>query len=107
MNYHGDKGCVCEMKHAEERLKTFKLWPKFLLPKKHQLANAWFVYINQGDSVRCFACKLLLCDWRRSDDPFVEHYKWSKDCEFLKVCYVPESKEVSLNRSNLDFEYRG
>ncbi len=47
-----------------------------------------------------YYCKVKLIDWRRADDPFVEHYKWSKDCEFLKVCYVPESKDISVNRSN-------
>jgi hypothetical protein len=101
------KYAAAKLKHAAERLKTFHAWPKFLLPKRSQLANAGFVYTNQGDRVRCFACKVLLCDWKRSDDPFAEHYKWSNDCEFLKVCYVPEKQAVSLNQSKPVFHYGG
>ena len=85
------------LKYGAERLKTFYLWPKYLMPKASQLASAGFTYTNQGDRVRCFACDVLLCDWKRSDDPFEEHYKWSQDCEFLKVCYIPDKKQVSLN----------
>jgi hypothetical protein len=85
------------LKYAAERLKTFRFWRKYLMPKASQLASAGFIYTNQGDRVRCFACHVLLCDWKRSEDPFEEHYKWSKDCEFLKVCYAPDTKQVFPN----------
>ena len=78
------------LKYAAERLKTFEFWPKYLHPGKTKLANAGFVYTNKGDRGWCFSCNVVLCAWSPGDDPLLEHYRWSRDCEFLKLCYLPD-----------------
>jgi hypothetical protein len=100
-----DEEAETVLKYAEERLKSFKFWPKFLMPRAAQLASAGFIYTNQGDRVRCFSCKVLLCDWKKSDNPFEEHYRWSKNCEFLKVCHIPDIQDLSVNQSKPRFGY--
>ena len=72
----------------EDRLNTFKHWPKQLLPDKYRLAQAGFCSKNEGDKVTCFACGLNLNDWERADDPWVEHEKWSSNCIYLKIVGV-------------------
>jgi len=96
-----------KLKYAEERLKTFTHWPKYLRPGKIALAKAGFVYTGRGDRVQCFSCKTVLCAWAPSDDPWAEHYKWFKDCEFLKLSYLPEHHEVKLSESKVFQEWRG
>ena len=74
--------------YAITRLRTFDDWPKYMLPRKEQLASAGFTYTGKGDKVKCFKCGILLRDWRPTDNPFKEHYLWSKNCEFLQTCFV-------------------
>ena len=74
---------------AMDRLKSFETWPKYLRPTKEEMASAGFVYTGQSDRVVCFACKREMKDWSPDDIPLHEHYKWSKECEYLRIVYVP------------------
>ncbi|CAG2255224.1 BIRC7_8 [Mytilus edulis] len=37
-----------------------------------------------NDHVRCFHCGIGLQNWDSEDNPFVEHARWSQECQFLK-----------------------
>lgn len=39
---------------------------------------------GNNDHVRCFNCGIGLQNWDSEDNPFVEHARWSQECEFLK-----------------------
>ena len=79
-----------------KRYKSFDSWPKFLLPKKEDLAKAGFVYSGESDMVYCFCCGIYLRDWEPQDKPWTEHYKHSSKCVFLNMCKIPPSKDNSL-----------
>lgn len=55
-----------------------------ILKAPENLAEAGFYYVGFGDCVRCFQCGLGLRDWSESDDPWIEHSRWSKNCSFVK-----------------------
>lgn len=67
----------------EERLETFKNWPKSLKQKPKELAEAGFFYINVGDKTVCFCCGVGCKFWEEHDVPWEEHAKWSPNCTFL------------------------
>ena len=73
------------MMFYEDRLTTFEHWSKQIQPDKYRLAKAGFYYTGEIDKVICFACGATLREWERTDDPWTEHYKWSKTCVFLKM----------------------
>jgi len=69
---------------CDSRINTFKNWPhKF--PKKEQLAKAGFYYLGTDDQVKCYSCGLVLSKWSKNDDPWIEHCKYSGDCEYLRL----------------------
>ena len=74
-----------DMMFYEDRLVTFEHWSKQIHPDKYRLAKAGFYYTGEIDKVACFACSVILSEWERTDDPWVEHFKWSKNCSFLKM----------------------
>ncbi|OPL33585.1 hypothetical protein AM593_01348, partial [Mytilus galloprovincialis] len=39
---------------------------------------------GNNDHVRCFHCGIGLQNWDSEDNPFVEHARWSAECQFLK-----------------------
>ena len=39
---------------------------------------------GNNDHVRCFYCGIGLQNWDSEDNPFVEHARWSSDCQYLK-----------------------
>ena len=47
-------------------------------PKTENIERAGFTYMDRGDRVLCFSCKVELLNWNIIDDPFIEHYKHSK-----------------------------
>ena len=73
------------MMFYEDRLTTFEHWSKQIQPDKYRLAKAGFYYMGEIDKVVCFSCGITLREWEQTDDPLVEHYKWSKNCVFLKM----------------------
>ena len=90
------ESCDCDTvklrdyRFASDRLKTFATWPRHLLPRKQEIASAGFIYTGESDRVRCVWCKIHLGNWHPSDKPLAEHYKFSKNCEFLRICYISE-----------------
>jgi hypothetical protein len=77
-------------KNATNRFATYKNWPKHHFPDPIQLSKAGFIYKGYGDSCLCFNCQLTIKDWQNTSCPWVEHYKQSPNCSYLKVCYVQD-----------------
>ena len=84
------------MKYVSARLDTFKSWPKQMRQKKHEMASAGWIYTGQGDKVRCFHCNCGVYNWEYRDNPWKEHHKWQKNCEFLKLCYAVEEDDYDI-----------
>ena len=64
------------------REKSFSTWPE----KKSisEMIEAGFFYSGKSDTVYCFHCGLVLHQWEQSDDPRIEHLKWSKYCGYIR-----------------------
>ncbi|KAH3712509.1 hypothetical protein DPMN_072260 [Dreissena polymorpha] len=44
----------------------------------------FFLVSNEGeDATRCFHCGIGLRNWSQDDDPWVEHARFSPNCDFL------------------------
>ena len=41
-------------------------------------------YTGTGDKVKCVFCEVEIGVWERTDDPIIEHIKWSPNCALLK-----------------------
>ncbi|CAG2255228.1 unnamed protein product [Mytilus edulis] len=66
------------------RLSTFQTWPTSIQQHPETMAEAGFYYTGNNDHVRCFHCGIGLQNWDSEDNPFVEHARWSQECQFLK-----------------------
>ncbi|XP_052090054.1 baculoviral IAP repeat-containing protein 2-like isoform X2 [Mytilus californianus] len=66
------------------RLSTFQTWPTSIQQHPETMAEAGFYYTGSNDHVRCFHCGIGLQNWDSEDNPFVEHARWSQECQFLK-----------------------
>ena len=77
------------MEYYENRLKTFDAYPKQMLPDKIQLARAGLYYTGKSDVCQCFRCHVKLSAWERDHDAIKEHYKWSPNCEYIKMAGAP------------------
>ncbi|CAG9787764.1 unnamed protein product [Diatraea saccharalis] len=74
---------VADLRHEEERLKTFEKWPlTFLSPEL--LARNGFYYLGRSDEVRCAFCKVEIMRWEEGDDPAEDHKRWAPQCPFLR-----------------------
>ena len=82
-------------RYYEHRLRTFDTWPKQMIPNKYDLAQQGFVYTGQSDKVTCFQCGVVLKDWERTDDPWIEHSKWSPHCDYLKMIGCDRGQNVT------------
>ncbi|KAF4526813.1 hypothetical protein B566_EDAN015139 [Ephemera danica] len=82
----------------EDRLKSFKYWPKAIQQTPEDLASNGFHYTGCGDRVICFDCGLGLKDWHEEDTPHEEHRRYSPNCNFLK--WTAECQETSNKKSN-------
>lgn len=71
--------------YYDDRLSSFDTWSLQIIPDKYQLARAGFFYSGFGDKVVCFSCDLKLYNWEKTDDPWIEHYRNSSNCLFLKL----------------------
>lgn len=79
------------------RLKTFEHWPKQMVPRPKELAEAGFFYTGKGDAVICFCCKLGAKNWEKDDVPWEQHILHAvKNCSFLSLMkekeYIDEVK---------------
>ena len=68
-----------------DRLSSFENWPQQMRQNKYTLAQAGFVYTNEGDIVHCFACGVKVSQWKTTDIPLIEHKKWSPECIYLRL----------------------
>ena len=78
-------------KKYDDRLNSFKIWPKSHPVKATNLAKAGFVYTGQGDRVFCPWCQLYLVEWETYDIPMNEHYRHSTNCEYMLMIF-PQKK---------------
>lgn len=49
-----------------------------------KLAAAGFYYTGEGDKVRCFECKVEICQWQEGDNPMSDHQRWQEQCRFIR-----------------------
>ena len=66
-----------------ERLETFYNWPINGISIR-KLAEVGFYCIGDGDTVKCFMCHVEIGNWTQTDQPLLEHLKYSPDCPFVK-----------------------
>lgn len=85
----------------QNRLETFKTYP-LTYPSVSELAKYGFYYHGVADVCVCFNCKVVVGNWEKNDDPLTEHYKYSKNCSFLKKFVNNDSDVNIVNEKNLD-----
>ena len=73
---------LSNLEYYENRLKTFDTYPKKMLLDKFQLARAGLYYTGKSDICQCYAIK--------------EHFKWSSNCEYMKMVAAPPPRQPSL-----------
>lgn len=67
----------------EVRLQSYENWPvPFMDPGK--MAAAGFYYTGESDKVRCFECKVEICQWLEGDNPMADHQRWQEQCRFIR-----------------------
>ncbi|QEI03480.1 IAP-3 [Spodoptera cosmioides nucleopolyhedrovirus] len=90
------------LRSFQERLNSFSNWPAWAQVSPYHLALSGFYYIGRGDEVRCAFCKVEIMNWKRGDDPLVDHKRWAPQCTFAQnICSVtpitnPENGEPSV-----------
>lgn len=93
---------------VQSRLGTFKDWPISLKQKPKDMAEAGFFYTGKGDKTVCFYCGLGTKDWEDTDDPWIEHAKWSPKCDYLVLKLGDEMKNgLSLEVRSKETESSG
>ena len=83
------------MECYENRLRTFDTYPKQMLPDKFQLARAGLYYTGKSDICQCFRCHIKLSSWESDDDAVKAHFKWSSNCEYMKMVAAPPPWQTS------------
>lgn len=79
----------------DNRLASFKNWPKNHRLKPEKLSEAGFYYIGESDKTACFYCGVHIHEWLTEDDPWIEHCLHMKHCTF-----------VYLHKSKLNVSYK-
>ena len=77
-------------------MRTFETYPKQMLPDKFQLAKAGLYYTGKSDICQCFQCHIKLSFWERDYDAIKEHFKWSSNCENMKMVAAPPPRQTSV-----------
>ena len=78
--------CMTELyKKYDDRLKTFKTWPKSIPIRPDELVAAGFLYTGEGDRVACPWCQIVLREWETYDRAKQEHQRHSPKCLFVKM----------------------
>ncbi|XP_050418079.2 baculoviral IAP repeat-containing protein 3 isoform X1 [Patella vulgata] len=70
---------------TEERLASFRHWPKQYKPTKIQLTEAGFFYTGVVTKVVCFCCGISVRDWEPTAEPWQQHALISPTCSFIKL----------------------
>lgn len=72
-----------EFSSFSSRLKTFKLFPLNISQNKYTLSECGLKYSGVDDVVECFCCGVILHNWERLDDPWIEHCRFSPRCLYV------------------------
>ena len=72
------------MKSYEQRLVSFRDWPRTAHVSGESLARAGFYYLGSGDRVKCFSCGGALKGWQQGDTAWGEHLKFFPSCDFVQ-----------------------
>lgn len=83
---------------CKDRLNTYQRWPKQMSQDKYSLAAAGLFYIGEGDICECFSCGVRISQWELFDNVLSEHYRWSKDCLFLKMIGYCQARSDECQR---------
>ncbi|AAC97724.1 ORF MSV248 putative inhibitor of apoptosis protein (IAP), similar to Orgyia pseudotsugata NPV GB:U75930 [Melanoplus sanguinipes entomopoxvirus] len=67
----------------QSRINSYENWPISLFFKINRLCEAGFFYTNIGDITVCFNCGLKIKNWLYYNDPWIEHSKWSPNCNYI------------------------
>lgn len=65
------------------RLKSFEHFPPNFFQNKYALAECGFKYTGVEDIVECFWCGLILHNWKREDDVWIEHCRYNPKCLYV------------------------
>lgn len=69
----------------EVRRKSFEgCFSELLQTRAGDFASAGFYWTGEGDRTRCFECNEQIGLWDSSEDPIVEHQRWSGRCRFIR-----------------------
>ncbi|XP_076658047.1 death-associated inhibitor of apoptosis 1-like [Halictus rubicundus] len=73
-----------DYRFEQARLQSFENWPLPYIIEPKRLAAAGFYYTGEDDKVRCFECRVEICQWVEGDNPMVDHQRWSARCRFIR-----------------------
>ena len=65
------------------RLKSFEHFPSNFFQNKYALAECGLKYTGVEDIVECFCCGLILYNWKREDDVWIEHCRYNPKCIYV------------------------
>jgi len=70
----------------ESRLRTFNKNWRFTYITPFEMAQAGFVYLGDGDGVKCHECKLRVSCWKPGYIPLCTHFALfpRHKCEFVR-----------------------
>ncbi|KAH9494786.1 hypothetical protein Btru_020610 [Bulinus truncatus] len=92
---------------SSKRLATFESWPKEKHLTAQELSEAGFLYTGVSDRVRCFWCNVELHEWEAGDSPWVEHARFSPECQYvikeMGQFLIEKSKELSSNQDRISY----
>ncbi|KAE9522042.1 hypothetical protein AGLY_017562 [Aphis glycines] len=78
-----DIGKFKHMMLYTDRLKSYKRWPlKFITP--NAMARAGFYYCGVRDCVACYDCCERFENWECGQDPYIEHFQRSPNCNYFQ-----------------------
>ena len=87
---------------CEDRIKTFKNWPKYLGATAQDLAEAGFVYSGCGDECFCYHCGVRAKNWRPWDNAKKEHLEHSPQCRFIRTVYSTPAQDSVKGYDEVD-----
>lgn len=75
-----------EYASEEARMNSFKTWPVSIPQKRKDLVAAGFFYTTKDDTIACHHCGIALRGWKAKHDPWAQHAKWSRNCQYVLTC---------------------
>ncbi|UJR32812.1 hypothetical protein I4U23_020274 [Adineta vaga] len=76
--------CHASYANIISRRETFSIWDEELMPSADDLVKAGFFYTGTKSAVICFYCNGSLQNWKKNDNPLIEHVKWYPHCLYAK-----------------------